>query len=58
MRCENSFCIYLSNGECILDTIEINSVGMCTECIYPNIDATILNEAKSELLKYYEKADN
>ena len=57
MQCENSFCIYHSGGQCILDTIEVNSVGMCAECIYPNIDETILNEAKSELLKQYEKAE-
>mgnify|MGYP007106054797 CR=1 FL=1 len=57
MQCENSFCIYFSNGQCILDAIEVNSVGMCAECIYPNIDETILNEAKLKLLKHYENED-
>lgn len=57
MRCENSFCIYLAGEECILDAIEINSMGMCTECIYPNIDENVLSEAKRKLLEYYAEAD-
>ena len=58
MRCENSFCIYEKNGKYILNEINIDSLGMCTECIYPAIDENILNQAKSELLKYYGQTDN
>lgn len=58
MRCENSFCIYHSRGTCILDAIEINSVGMCTACIYPDIDEEVLSGAKIKLLQYYKEADN
>lgn len=57
MKCENGFCIYQSKGKCILENVVINSLGMCTECIYPDIDEKILNQAKSKLLKYYEKED-
>ncbi len=57
MNCENNFCIYQSKGKCILDKVSIDSLGMCTECIYPDIDEKILNQAKSKLLKDYEKAD-
>ena len=38
MNCENKFCIYQSKGECILDHVEIDRLGMCAECIYPNLD--------------------
>lgn len=55
MNCENNFCIYQSNGECILKEINIDGLGMCTECIYPNIDINILNKAKTDFLKRYEK---
>ena len=57
MKCENSFCIYQTNGKCILDTVEINSFGMCTECIYPDIDEKTLNQAKKKLLNFFEKQD-
>ena len=57
MNCENSFCIYQSKGRCILETVDINSLGMCTECIYPNIDEDLINQAKLKLLKQYEKTD-
>ena len=58
MKCENSFCIYESNGKCILKNISIDGLGMCTECIYPAIDEKILADAKQKLLKIYEKEDN
>ncbi len=57
MECENNFCIYQSNNSCILENISIDSLGICTECIYPDIDEKILSEAKLELLKMYGKTD-
>ena len=58
MKCENNFCIYQSKSKCTLKEIEIDSLGMCVDCIYPDIDEKVLNKAKSKLLKNYEKADN
>jgi hypothetical protein len=58
MKCENSFCIYQSKGKCILDKVAIDSLGMCSECIYPDIDEEILNQAKFKLLKNYEKSND
>lgn len=54
MICENVFCIYQFNGKCHAETINIDRLGMCTECIYPDIDENILNDAKLALLKKYE----
>lgn len=45
MKCENSFCIYQTTGKCMLDKVDIDSLGMCKECIYPDIDEEILNQA-------------
>lgn len=58
MRCENNFCIYESNGKCMLNKISIDGLGMCAECIYPTIDEQILADAKQQLLKTYEKEDS
>ena len=58
MDCENNFCIYESNGKCLLHEISIDSLGMCAECIYPDIDEEVLNQAKSRLLKTYKKLSN
>ena len=57
MKCENSFCVYQSKGKCMLDKVSIDSLGMCAECIYPDIDDKILNQAKSKLIKGYQKED-
>ena len=51
MKCENTFCIYQHNDNCMLDHVSIDSLGMCTECIYPDIDENALNRAKSKFLK-------
>ena len=56
MKCENNFCIYQSGGECNIDRIYINNLGMCSECIYPDINENVLNEAKLNLLKKYNHA--
>ena len=58
MKCENRFCIYHSKGECTLDRIEIDGRGMCAECIYPDIDEGILEQAKTNLLKFYDEGDH
>jgi len=58
MNCENRFCIYQSKGRCMLDNVSIDNLGMCAECIYPDIDEEILHQAKLKLLENYEKADN
>ena len=55
MKCENKFCIYESKGKCTLYEIKIDSLGMCTECIYPEIDEKIINEAKLKTLKRLEE---
>ena len=54
MKCENSFCIYQSKGKCLLTKVNIDSSGLCTECIYAEIDENVLNEAKLKLLKSLE----
>ena len=57
MNCENVFCIYQSNGICNAEQISINPCGMCTECIYPDIDSKTLEEAKKALLEKYVTTD-
>ena len=50
MVCENNYCVYNSDNECILEKISIDTLGMCTECIYPDIDEKILKKYKNEFL--------
>ena len=55
MNCENYFCIYQSKNKCTLNEVSIDSLGMCTKCIYPDIDEKTLHQAKVKILKKYEK---
>ncbi len=57
MKCENRFCIYQCDGVCKIAEISIDSLGMCTACIYPDLDDKVLNQAKLKLLKEYEELD-
>lgn len=54
MKCENCFCVYQHNGECILATISVDISGMCTKCIYADIDQEILSQAKINFLDNYK----
>ena len=54
MKCENRFCIYQYKGNCTLDEINIDSSGMCTECIRPDIDEDFLTKEKIKLLNIYK----
>ena len=58
MNCENKFCIYQNEGKCILNKVDIDSLGMCADCIQPDIDEKVLNQAKLKLLREYQKAEH
>ncbi|MBQ9355592.1 MAG: hypothetical protein IJT84_07950 [Clostridia bacterium] len=60
MKCENYFCIYETNGNCILKEISLDVNGICEECIYPSISQELLEKEKKRVLSqldfYFEKS--
>lgn len=46
MDCENSYCIYNEKSQCTLDKININSLGMCDDCIMIELDEDFLETEK------------
>ncbi len=54
MTCENIFCIYQRNNECILEEISLDIIGICDNCIYVDIDTKMLNELKENQLRNIE----
>ena len=55
MTCQNIFCIYQRNNECILEEISLDIIGICDNCIYVDIDTKMLNELKENQLRNIEK---
>ena len=51
LSCENEFCIYQKQGNCILKRVNLDIQGNCLDCIYINIDEAALNNMKEKLLK-------
>ena len=49
MKCDNSFCVYQENDECILEEINIDTTGKCDSCIFINISDTDLYKYKNQL---------
>ena len=49
LTCENYFCIYQKNGTCVLDSVNIDSQGLCENCIYPLVDLKKLEELKKKI---------
>lgn len=46
MKCANIFCIYWSNGKCLLKEISLDIQGNCENCIYVNIDLNELDKRR------------
>ena len=53
MECDNVFCIYQKNGNCKLENISIDNSGMCTQCIYVEIDDKDLLKTKTTMIKRF-----
>jgi len=53
MKCAFDYCIYNKDFFCILDEIEINSIGMCEACIVVSIPEKELQSFKEKELEKY-----
>ncbi len=53
LSCENEFCIYQKQGNCILESVQLDIRGNCIDCIYVNIDENTLCNLKEQLLKKF-----
>ena len=54
MTCENIFCIYQRNNQCILEKINLDIMGACADCIYVDTDQKTLMELKENQLRNIE----
>lgn len=52
--CENYLCAYFFNGVCRLESINLSVAGLCSSCIYIDIDETYLRQQREKLLKLLE----
>lgn len=53
LSCDNEFCIYQTQGSCILERIQLDVQGNCTNCIYITVEEEMLSELKKKLLRDY-----
>ncbi len=51
MTCENIFCIYQRNNECVLEEINLDITGTCVDCIYVDIGQKKLKKIKDNQLR-------
>lgn len=49
--CENFFCIYWRDRQCILDSISIDCLGICEDYTMVDIDEDYLRKKRTEKLK-------
>ena len=57
MICENDYCIYWDNNECILNEIHLNNMGVCESCISITISEKELKRLRKEQLEQIEALD-
>ena len=48
--CENKWCIHYQKSRCTFDEIEINSYGMCADCVMRDPDETELKRFPRRML--------
>ena len=58
MNCENKFCIYSKDDECILRKISLDECGLCRDCIYVDVDSSLLKMLKKTVLDKLDKDYN
>jgi hypothetical protein len=51
MKCEFEYCIYNNERHCVLDEIEVDSLGMCRSCEIVAVPDEILRELKEKRLR-------
>ena len=57
MVCDNHFCIYQQEGECLLEEIQLDCTGVCTNSIYHTLNEDYLQQEKVKLLQKYQQND-
>ena len=54
LKCENEYCIYNNDGECLFERVTINQIGMCDDCIMITLDKNFLAKEKGRQLSEIE----
>ena len=57
MICDNDYCIYWDNNECILNEIHLNNMGVCESCISITISEKELERLREEQLAKIDAID-
>lgn len=57
MKCANRLCCYYSGGVCLLESVEINELGMCDSQIFVELEEEVLRPKREELSARLEGED-
>lgn len=58
IQCGNHFCIYYDNAVCLLNSVSLDIVGLCSNCIYVDIEQEYLATQRKRLLRELEQPDD
>lgn len=50
MICENEICIFNKEGKCTLDTISLDAIGLCEDCVIVELDEALIEKEKERQL--------
>jgi len=54
ISCENVFCIYYEKDKCILDSISLDEMGICTNVFFVNVEELYLSYKRKKLLSKFK----
>ena len=53
--CENHFCIYWEDNQCVLKSISLDIQGICQDCIYVELEQFTMDNAREQMRKKFER---
>lgn len=58
MPCQNNYCVYWSDNDCILDEMYLDIQGNCESCIYVDIEESVLATYRKKHLDKFKALQN
>lgn len=57
IECENKFCTYYENNECVLNSVSLDELGICKQAFLIEIDEELLILKRKRFIKKFEKLE-
>ena len=58
INCENKFCVYYENSQCVLDSVSLDKLDICEQILIVSVEEELLVLKRKKLLEKFEQSDH